>query len=75
VGIDPQLMATNGALRRGERVWIAAAVNSLPVPDSPAMKTGASVAATLRIRCPFYQPIMLATNSAVDSAIREISPG
>jgi hypothetical protein len=39
----------NGALRRGERSWIASAVSSLPVPDSPEMNTLASVFATLRM--------------------------
>ncbi|MNK91335.1 hypothetical protein D3C87_1114290 [compost metagenome] len=43
----PQLIATNGPLRRLDASWIACAASSLPVPDSPEIKTGASLWATL----------------------------
>ena len=33
-GMEAQLMATNGLSRRGERLWMARATISLPVPDS-----------------------------------------
>ncbi len=45
----PQLIATNGALARGDSWWSARATSSLPVPLSPAISTVASLSATLRI--------------------------
>ena len=42
-GSAPQLTATNGPLRRGERAWIAWATTSLPVPLSPVRSTVASL--------------------------------
>ena len=41
-----QLTGTNGALARGECVWMARATSSLPVPDSPSTSTVAVDAAT-----------------------------
>ena len=49
-GIAPQLTATNGRLRRGLRSWMACAVTSLPVPDSPRIRTVESWTATCRMR-------------------------
>src|SRR5262245_41761582 len=48
----PQLIATNGRLRRGLASWIARAATSLPVPDSPRMRTLESWAAIGRINAP-----------------------
>ena len=45
-GMAAQLMATNGLSRRGERLWMARATSSLPVPDSPVMATLALAGAT-----------------------------
>ena len=38
-GMAPQLTATNGRWRRGLAAWMARAAISLPVPDSPRMRT------------------------------------
>ncbi len=43
-----QFMGTKGADFRELREWIALATSSFPVPDSPVMRTVASVFATLR---------------------------
>ena len=45
----PQLIATKGRRARGLRSWIVRATSSLPQPDSPVMKTVASVGATRSI--------------------------
>ncbi len=45
----PQLIATNGPSRRGERWWMARETTSLPVPDSPSTSTVVSKAATCSI--------------------------
>ena len=45
-GIAPQFTRSNGPLRRDERLWIARAISSLPVPVSPKISTGASLRAT-----------------------------
>ena len=47
--MDAQLMAMNGLSRRGERLWMARATISLPVPDSPVMATAAFAGATFSI--------------------------
>ena len=47
----PQLTGTNGPSLRWLQPWMALATNSLPVPDSPWMSTGAMLGATLRMRC------------------------
>ena len=39
-GMAPQFTATNGLLRRSPEPWMARAINSLPTPDSPAIRTG-----------------------------------
>ena len=41
-----QLTGTNTARPRGPSSWIARAVSSLPVPDSPSITTGNGAAAT-----------------------------
>ena len=46
-GMAPQLMATNGPLARGERLWSSRAISSLPVPVSPVISTEMSVAGDL----------------------------
>ncbi len=50
-----QCSFTNGPLARGLRSWIAAAISSLPVPDSPVMSTlardGAICATVLNTAC------------------------
>ena len=45
----PQLTGTNGPSRRGPDSWMSFATNSLPVPDSPQMCTGAWLRATRAI--------------------------
>ncbi len=47
-GIAPQLSATKARERRGELWWIAFATSSLPVPDSPTIRTVVRVGATTR---------------------------
>ncbi|MNC85797.1 hypothetical protein D3C83_14110 [compost metagenome] len=47
-GIAPQLIATKAASRRGLALWMAHAISSLPVPESPCMNTLASLSATIR---------------------------
>ncbi len=47
-GIALQLIPTNAWSRRGLDLWMARASSSLPVPDSPKMKTLASLSATSR---------------------------
>ena len=46
---------TKGPLARGLRSWMAAAISSLPVPDSPVMSTlardGATWATVLKTSC------------------------
>ena len=42
----PQLTRSKGPLCRADRLWIARATNSLPVPVSPKISTGASERAT-----------------------------
>ena len=49
-GSAPQLMATNGLVRRVEFPWTARATSSFPVPDSPVTSTVLFVGATRRIR-------------------------
>ncbi len=49
-GIAPQLTRSKGPLCRAERLWIARATNSLPVPVSPKISTGASERATSSTR-------------------------
>ena len=49
VGIAPQFTGTNGPSRRGPDSWMSFATNSLPVPDSPKMCTGAWLRATRAI--------------------------
>jgi hypothetical protein len=49
VGIAPQFTGTKGPSRRGPLSWISFATNSLPVPDSPKMCTGAWLRATRAI--------------------------
>ena len=46
-GIAAQLMLTKGRDARGDRLWIARAMSSFPVPVSPVMRTVESVGATL----------------------------
>lgn len=48
-GTAPQFSAMNGLSWRGDSVCRLRATSSLPVPVSPLMSTGASVAATLSI--------------------------
>ena len=48
-GMDAQLMAMKGFSRRGDRLWMARATISLPVPDSPVMATEALAGATFSI--------------------------
>ena len=43
-----QLMGAKVKLRRGLLLWMALAMSSLPVPDSPVMRTLALVGATSR---------------------------
>ena len=54
-GIAPQFTATNGFSLRGERLWIARATISLPVPLSPLMTTlafeGATFFTSSKTRC------------------------
>ncbi len=45
-GMAPQLMGTNGPVRRAPAVWMAWATSSLPEPFSPVISTVASVPAT-----------------------------
>ena len=45
-GSAAQLMAMNGRSERRLFMWMARAISSLPVPDSPEMNTLASVGAT-----------------------------
>ena len=45
-GIAAQLTRISGRRRRGLASWIARAISSLPVPDSPVISTVASVGAT-----------------------------
>ena len=45
----PQLTGTKGPSRRGPDSWMSFATNSLPVPDSPEMCTGAWLRATRAI--------------------------
>ena len=49
-GRAPQLTATNGSRARGLAWWMALAISSLPVPDSPWISTVASVGATRATR-------------------------
>ncbi len=44
--MPPRFTFTNGAARRRLLAWSVSAISSLPVPFSPIMSTGASVAAT-----------------------------
>src|SRR5262249_441279 len=46
-GVAAQLMLTMGPRDRGDRLWIARAISSLPVPVSPVTSTVESVGATL----------------------------
>ena len=46
-GIAAQLTLTNARSARRERLWMARAMSSLPVPVSPAMSTVESVGATI----------------------------
>ena len=48
-GTDAHEMATSGFARRVERLWIARATSSLPVPLSPVTSTRVSCPATRRI--------------------------
>ena len=48
-GRAPQLTRMNGLPARSEWRWSAMATSSLPVPLSPRIKTGASVAAAMPI--------------------------
>jgi len=62
-GIAAQLIATNGAFARGLSWWIVCATSSLPVPDSPLMRTDAEVGAACSMtrytfRMPGLAPIM-----------------
>jgi DNA mismatch repair protein MutS len=68
---EAELIATNGPLPRTERSWIASAVSSLPVPDSPEMNTLASVFATLRIvlnSCCIASQLPIIPCSPIDAA-------
>ncbi len=47
LGIAPQLIAMKGRVARWLCRWIASAQTSLPVPDSPVMKTVARDEAAL----------------------------
>ncbi len=42
----PPLTATKGCAARGLAWWMALAISSFPVPDSPSMSTVASLGAT-----------------------------
>ena len=44
-GMAPQLTATKGLARRSPEPWMARAINSLPMPDSPSIRTGMAEAA------------------------------
>src|SRR5574337_260450 len=55
----PQLTAMNGWGARGELAWMAWASISLPVPDSPAMRTERVLPAAIR-------PILVALRKAAD---------
>ena len=44
-----QLTGTSGPIARSPRSWIRWATYSLPVPDSPTIRTGSSTSAHLRI--------------------------
>ena len=44
---EPQSTGMKGLLALGPLVWMERATSSLPVPDSPTMRTGWVVAATL----------------------------
>ena len=46
-GIAAQFTATKARAERGDRLWIARAMSSLPVPVSPVISTVESVGATL----------------------------
>ena len=48
-GMAAQLTATQGRPARVEDLWIARAMTSLPVPDSPLISTVAAVGATFAI--------------------------
>ena len=45
-GMAAVLMATKGPSARGPALWIARATSSFPVPLSPVISTGTSLAAT-----------------------------
>ena len=49
-GNAAQLTATNGRSRRPDAAWIARATSSLPVPRSPAIRTGRGITATRATR-------------------------
>ena len=49
-GMAAQLTLTNAREERRDRLWIARAISSLPVPVSPVISTVASVGATLDTR-------------------------
>lgn len=68
-GMAPQLMATNGPVWRGLLSWTACAINSLPVPDSPWIRTVAFVPAAFRIaalsrKMALLSPMMLGKRSS-----------
>jgi hypothetical protein len=46
-GIAAQLTRTNGRFERRDRLWMAPAINSFPVPVSPKIRTVVSECATL----------------------------
>jgi hypothetical protein len=73
-GIAPQFTATNARSRRGLARWIARASSSLPVPDSPKMRTLASESATRlawrsRSSIVGLRVMMPARHSAADSSL------
>ena len=49
-GIAAQFTLTKACLARADRLWIALAISSLPVPVSPVIKTVESVGATFDTR-------------------------
>ena len=59
-----QFTVSNRRLLRRLSCWIARATSSLPVPDSPTIKTGTSIGAIRSIR----------RKSACIAALRPISP-
>ena len=70
-GMAAQLIVMYGPSLRSDRLWIARANSSLPVPDSPCSRTEASLLATFVDQLPQFDHLGVLPDDVLDPVLAE----